>query len=184
MNISRKLAALWLFAVVALVFVIFGVQGARAQSGNNSIVLSNTAQTVLDLTNAERQKAGCAPLTANAQLLRAAQNHSNDMAYMDFVGHVSSYGATLGDRLRAVWYIYSVAGENVAAGQRTPEEVVQAWMQSPSHRDNILDCGFTEIGIGYKYLHSEWGEANYHYYWTQNFGRPRTLGWVTPNNSQ
>lgn len=61
---------------------------------------------------------------------------------------------------------FSSAGENIAMGQRTPQEVVQAWMNSPGHRSNILNKNFTEIGVGLA------KDANGNPYWTQMFIRP------------
>ncbi|MFE5793281.1 CAP domain-containing protein [Streptomyces sp. NPDC056503] len=131
--------------------------GAQNDTGQGS-----AADQVLSLVNAERAKAGCGPLTANATLARAAQGHSDDMAARDFFDHTNPDGADPGDRVTAAGYPWSTYGENIAMGQRTPEQVMEAWMNSPGHRANILNCDFKELGVG---VHDEGGP-----YWTQVFG--------------
>ncbi|NEO62132.1 MAG: CAP domain-containing protein [Moorea sp. SIO4G2] len=115
---------------------------------------------VWQITNQVRAKYGLRPLQFNHRLYAAAQNHSNDMARNRFMSHRGSNGSTMSDRVKAVGYQYSYLAENVASGQRTPQEVVRSWMNSSGHRKNILNPNLTEIGIGY---------ANN--YWTQVFGR-------------
>lgn len=116
---------------------------------------------VLVLVNAEREKAGCAPLTENAKLTKAAQDHSQDMADHENMSHTGSDGSSMSDRLARVGYTFRSAGENVAYGYSTPESVMDGWMNSSGHRANILNCGFKEIGIGL---------AQPGHYWTQDFG--------------
>ncbi|MCX2181484.1 CAP domain-containing protein, partial [Streptomyces sp. SKN60] len=130
--------------------------------GGTSDPNATEAQQVIDLTNAERAKAGCGPVTANSLLTRAAQGHSDDMAARNFFDHTNPDGADPGDRVTATGYRWSTYGENIAKGQRTPAEVMDAWMNSPGHRANILNCSFKEIGIG---IHDAGGP-----YWTQVFG--------------
>ncbi|WP_318210477.1 CAP domain-containing protein [Streptomyces sp. SJL17-1] len=123
---------------------------------------SSEADQVIALVNAERAKAGCGPLSANATLTEAAQGHSDDMAARDFFDHTNPDGAGPGERVTAAGYPWSTYGENIAMGQSTPEQVMEAWMNSPGHRANILNCDFKEIGVG---IHSQGGP-----YWTQVFG--------------
>lgn len=130
------------------------------------------AQQVVDLVNQERQNAGCAPLTVDSRLQAAAQGHSEDMALNDFFSHTGSNGSSPWDRIVAQGYNFSWAGENIAAGYTTPQDVMSAWMSSPGHRDNILDCNFTDIGVGYYYLANDTGSVNYYHYWTQVFAAP------------
>ncbi|MBP2328301.1 uncharacterized protein YkwD [Kibdelosporangium banguiense] len=130
-----------------------------------------TVQTIQDdvvrLTNAERQKAGCAPLTAVSQLNLAAQRHSEDMATRNFVGHTGSDGSTMVTRVERVGYTgWRSLAENVAAGQQTAAAVVAGWMNSSGHRANILNCGLRDIGVGY----ATNPNSTYGVYWTQNFG--------------
>jgi uncharacterized protein YkwD len=116
---------------------------------------------VLVLVNAEREKAGCPALTENAELTKAAQDHSQDMADHTNMSHTGSDGSSMSDRLARVGYSFGSAGENVAAGYTTPESVMAGWMASAGHKANILNCGFKEIGIGL---------AQPGNYWTQDFG--------------
>ncbi|MFE5659723.1 CAP domain-containing protein [Streptomyces sp. NPDC056517] len=133
--------------------------GAGPQNDNGQ---SSEADQVIALVNAERAKAGCGPLSANATLTRAAQGHSDDMAARDFFDHTNPDGAGPGERVTAAGYPWSTYGENIAMGQSSPEQVMESWMNSPGHRANILNCDFKEIGVG---IHSQGGP-----YWTQVFG--------------
>jgi uncharacterized protein YkwD len=127
-----------------------------------------TAQ-VVTLTNAERAKAGCGPLTVNSTLTAVAQAHSQDMATNNYFDHNSQDGSSPFDRMTAAGYRFSTAAENIAAGQRTPQDVMTGWMNSPGHRANILNCALHEIGVGYATSSS----SQYGVYWTQDFGTPR-----------
>ncbi|MFI8371523.1 CAP domain-containing protein [Streptomyces sp. NPDC085466] len=131
--------------------------GAQNEGGQSS-----AADQVISLVNAERAKAGCGPLTANATLARSAQGHSADMAARDFFDHTNPDGDGPGERVTAAGYPWSTYGENIAMGQTTAEQVMEGWMNSPGHRANILNCDFKEIGVG---VHTDGGP-----YWTQVFG--------------
>ncbi|MFE6222833.1 CAP domain-containing protein [Streptomyces sp. NPDC057854] len=133
--------------------------GGRQDDGGGQ---GSAADQVLSLVNAERAKAGCGPLTANATLARAAQGHSADMAARDFFDHTNPDGDGPGERVTAAGYPWSTYGENIAKGQTTAEQVMEAWMNSPGHRANILNCDFKELGVG---VHTDGGP-----YWTQVFG--------------
>lgn len=125
---------------------------------------SGATALVAQLVNAERAKQGCAPLTVNAKLTQAAQAHSADMAAHANMSHTGSDGSSPGDRITAAGYAWSSYGENVAYGYSTPASVMAAWMNSPGHRANILNCSFKDIGVGL---------AQPGNYWTQDFGTPR-----------
>ncbi|WP_326766478.1 CAP domain-containing protein [Streptomyces sp. NBC_01591] len=122
---------------------------------------TDAAARVLKLVNSERDKAGCSPLTLNAELTKAAQAHSADMASHENMSHTGSDGSAPDDRITRAGYDWSSYGENVAYGYSTPESVMAGWMDSPGHRANILDCSFKEIGVGL----AQPGD-----YWTQDFG--------------
>ncbi|MEL6221836.1 MAG: CAP domain-containing protein, partial [Cyanobacteria bacterium J06627_8] len=94
---------------------------------------------VVALTNAERAKAGLTPLKLNEKLNKASYEHSRDMATGDFFEHTGADGSSPFDRLKANNYRYKSAAENIGAGYSSPESVVRAWMNSPGHRDNILN---------------------------------------------
>ncbi|MEQ4203816.1 CAP domain-containing protein [Actinopolymorpha sp. B17G11] len=118
---------------------------------------------VVRLTNVERAEEGCGPLRADDRLRTAARGHSKDMAERGYFDHTSPEGTTPWDRMRAAGYD-APGGENIAMGYPTPESVVDAWMDSRGHRENILNCRFEAIGVGV-YFGNERGP------WaTQNFG--------------
>ena len=121
---------------------------------------------VLDLTNAERQKAGLPPLSLNPQLGTAAQNYSQVLASTGCFEHTCGPVPDFAERDAQAGYSgWTAVGENIAAGYQTPESVVSGWMDSPGHRANILSPKYTEIGIG---LVS--GGGKFGTYWTQEFG--------------
>ncbi|MEU6065476.1 MULTISPECIES: sigma-70 family RNA polymerase sigma factor [Streptomyces] len=124
---------------------------------------AGTVAQVVALVNKERANAGCGPLTENAQLEKAAQAHSDDMAARNFFDHTNPDGADPGQRITAAGYRWSTYGENIAQGQQTPQSVMDSWMNSPGHRANILNCSFKEIGVG---VHKGSGGP----WWTQDFG--------------
>ena len=127
--------------------------------------LSAELQQVVDLVNQERAKAGCQALTVNDKLTLAAQRHSQDQADHRTMTHDGSDGSDVGNRLDRVGYTWRAYGENVAWNQQSPAAVMAAWMSSPGHRANILNCSFTEIGVGVARSNGP--------YWTQDFGTPR-----------
>ena len=106
----------------------------------------------------------------NLKLQQAAQTQSQNLAFLDFFNHTGLDGLQPWDRALNAGYNYQAIGENIAAGQLTAAEVVQAWVDSPSHLANILNPVFTEIGVGFQYLENDRGNINYNYYWTQVFG--------------
>ncbi|WP_407639306.1 CAP domain-containing protein [Bhargavaea beijingensis] len=130
------------------------------QAPQQTAGLSAVEQKVLDLTNAERAKAGLKPLAADSKLMEAARAKSADMRKNNYFSHNSPVLGSPFDQMKAAGISYKKAAENIAMGQRSPEEVVKAWMESPGHRQNILTPEFTHIGIGY--------DSNGHY-WTQQF---------------
>ena len=122
---------------------------------------------VVVLTNAERAAVGVAPLEGNPQLTLAAQRYADVMADTACFGHNCGPVPRLGDRAKAAGAArWGFIGENVAAGQPTPERVVAAWMASPTHRANLLNPEFTLLGVG------QARGGVYGTYWTQEFGVP------------
>lgn len=130
-------------------------------------------EEVLVLVNQERASgADCGsrgtfpaagPLVMNGALTCAARAHSLDMFENNYFDHTNLSGQSPGDRVDLTEYQWSTWGENIAFGQSTPEQVVQAWMNSDGHCANIMNDSFTEIGIGL-------ADGNH---WTQVFGAPR-----------
>ena len=115
---------------------------------------------VVTLANAARADAGCEALQIDVRIVAAAQAHSDDMAANGYFSHDSLDGRSFADRVQAAGYP-SPGGENIAQGQRSAQAVHDAWMNSPGHRANILNCGFTTIGVGVNV--GTWT-------WTQDFG--------------
>lgn len=118
---------------------------------------------ILELTNAERKKRGLDELVWNEELAALARAHSADMAKRGFFNHENPDGKTPFDRMKEAKIKYTAAAENIAAGQASPENAMEAWMNSDGHRENILNPGLKELGVGL----ARGGE--YGVYWTQNF---------------
>jgi uncharacterized protein YkwD len=117
---------------------------------------------VLQLVNEERAKAGCNPVAADSSLAKLAEVFSEDMALRSFFDHTDPDGKDPWDRAAALG-ITGLGGENIARGQATAEAVMEAWMNSPGHRANILNCDFKTLGVG---VHLGDGGP----WWTQDFG--------------
>lgn len=127
---------------------------------------------MLRLINRERLRHDLPALTYNALLEKSAQAHAEDMLDRWYLSHRNPDGQNSGDRIRATGYLTPPCecawkfwiGENVAWGQTTAREVMKDWMNSETHRENILNPDFTEIGIGIDDV-----------FWVQNFGSVRTV---------
>ncbi|MGD6779473.1 CAP domain-containing protein [Sutcliffiella horikoshii] len=132
----------------------------QQQAEESTEGISETEMKVIELTNAERRKNGLSDLKADASLSNVARDKSKDMQTNNYFSHTSPTHGSPFDMMRDYGISYNTAGENIAMGQRSPEEVVQAWMDSEGHRKNILTPDFTHIGVGYV------EEGNY---WTQMF---------------
>ena len=130
-------------------------------------VYADFESEVIDLVNIERDAEGLPPLSYDASLASAARGHSEDMGLQDYFSHTGLDGRTPCGRMTDAGYNWNYCGENIAAGQPTPEDVIDTWMTSPGHRANILNPNFCDIGVGYAYVAS----STYGHYWTQNFGR-------------
>lgn len=129
---------------------------------------SSLRAQVLTRVNAERLSRGLVPLTTNLVLQAQADAYACELITYDFFAHENPVtGSTLRDRTEQFHYEYQTVGENLAAGQPTPDEVMTAWMNSPGHAANILRPEFTEIGIGIRL------GGDYGIYWVQEFGQPR-----------
>jgi uncharacterized protein YkwD len=108
-----------------------------------------TEARIFDLINAERRHQGLRPLVFSAQLNQMARIQAQNMAYYQKMAHVLPNATlpTLGDRAHYVGYSYGRIAENVALGYPNAETVVEGWMNSRGHRQNILDAGVVETGI-------------------------------------
>ncbi|MGG0453741.1 CAP domain-containing protein [Priestia megaterium] len=142
-------------------------QNTKAQQSENTDKAEQTKdasqfeQKVVDLVNQEREKQGLKSLTLNKKLSDVARTKSKDMMDKGYFDHNSpTYGSPF-DMMKQFGIEYTTAGENIAKGQQSPEDVMNAWMNSDGHRKNILNPDFTEIGVGYVK-----GDTTY---WTQQF---------------
>lgn len=153
---------------------VAGVQGtaatqrqfvARTASTTNTSGKEDDAfeQRVLELINQERAKHGLSPVRYNGTLDNAAEKHAAHMAIVGKMAHDGIGDGDPGERIRAEGFRKSW-GENVATGQTSPEQVVREWMNSPTHRRNILDPNFQQMGVGYVTA------SNGRSYWAQEFG--------------
>jgi uncharacterized YkwD family protein/spore coat assembly protein SafA len=116
----------------------------------------NIEVQVQQLVNNERSKAGLKPLQMDWELQRTARIKACDMAENRYFSHQSpSYGSPF-DMMKQFGITYKTAGENIAQGQRTPQEVMQSWMNSQGHRENILKREYTHIGVGYCEQGNHW----------------------------
>ena len=111
---------------------------------------------VVRLVNQQRAKYGLGALKMNAELSDGARIKSEDMYKNKYFSHTSpKYGSPF-DMMKKFGITYRYAGENIAYGYRTPQDVVTAWMNSTGHRENILSKNFTEIGVGYYQSGNHW----------------------------
>ena len=117
-------------------------------------------EEVIRLVNEERVKNGLHTLTADWELSRVARYKSQDMKDNNYFSHTSPVYGSPFTMMKNFGISYRSAGENIAKGQRTPQAVVNAWMNSSGHRANILNASYKKIGVGYV--------AGGHY-WTQMF---------------
>ncbi|HBY8829567.1 TPA: sporulation protein [Clostridioides difficile] len=132
-------------------------------SGSTSESFSAYQKEVVDLVNIERAKAGLNPLTLDSSISNVATKKSQDMIDNNYFSHNSqTYGSPF-DMLKKFGISYKTAGENIAMGQKTPKEVVNAWMNSEGHRKNIMNPNFSKIGVGVAQ------KSGGSIYWTQIF---------------
>jgi uncharacterized protein YkwD len=152
------------------------VGAARGNPGKPAIAARRALMLV---NNARAQGRTCGttvfapamPLQLNLKLIKAAQAHAEEMARRKYVEHEGKDGSTPASRASKAGYTWKVVGENVAAGEGNVELVIDDWLNSPNHCENIMDPRFTEMGIAYS-INS--GDRQYGVYWTQTFGSPKT----------
>lgn len=124
----------------------------------NQVSASSYANQILNLVNQERAKAGLAALTLDSKLNSVATDKAIDMAKNQYFDHISpTYGSPF-DMMKQYGVQFRTAGENIAMGQRSAQEVMSQWMNSQGHRENILNPNFTKLGVGF-----------YNGYWVQEF---------------
>jgi uncharacterized YkwD family protein len=139
------------------------------ESNNNVTDRGEVSQMteILNLVNDERKKQGLNPLVLNHTLNGVAMEKAFDMKEKNYFSHESpTYGSPF-EMLQHFGVKYSYAGENIAAGQKTSEQVMNDWMNSSGHRANILNKNYTELGVGYV----DGGSKGT--YWVQIFIKPQ-----------
>ena len=122
--------------------------------------ISSYETEVIRLVNEIRQKNGLTPLIQDWQLSRVARYKSQDMRDLGYFSHISPIYGSPFNMMKSFGISYKTAGENIAKGYSSPKAVVDAWINSPGHRANILNSSYTHIGVGYVVSGN---------YWTQMF---------------
>lgn len=137
--------------LVGLTLIIVGVFSYSVFIQKNALVSEDVAAIIasrlIELSNDSRADESLGTLTENALLVKAAQAKANDMATRGYFAHTTPDGKEPWHFISAAGYDYLTAGENLAMNFSDSEDVVRAWMRSPSHKENILNSKFTEIGI-------------------------------------
>ncbi|MEM2344602.1 MAG: CAP domain-containing protein [Thermoproteota archaeon] len=159
-NCTIKVCTLIVSIIVAIFIFRLRTELCRAD-------IESEKAAFLSLINQYRQQNGLQPLSLSSTLSTAAQLHSEDMANRNYFSHTTPEGKTFVDRIIEAGYThFTCLGENIAAGFSTAQAVFEAWKNSPSHNENMLNPCFEEIGIGLAYSAS----STYKWYWTTDFG--------------
>ena len=158
-------------------FALLGFLGFSGFLVAGECEMDETDRALLDRVNEARsQPRQCGnenfdaaePLSWNCKLEDAALAHSEDMVEREYFSHTSLGGVQVGERVRSRGYSWSAAGENIAGGQNSVDDVVDGWLSSPGHCANIMSTKFTEMGAA----RVEVPGSPYSPSWTQVFGRP------------
>lgn len=152
-------------SVAHLSMIVFGLSAPAAEP--SAPTLGELMSSVIRSTNQERTRVGLAGLVENDRLVLIAQAMAEDLAKGNRLSHTDSKGRGLAARVDAGSYPWASIGENVAYGYSTPEAVVQGWIKSPGHYQNLVNRDFSEIGVGVAVA------GNGKVYWAQVFGRQR-----------
>lgn len=134
-------------ALVVCLFVGAGLMDRFVRESGSPYVAAVISAVLVDLANDDRERAAIPELVVNPKLAAAAQLKANDMAQKGYFAHQTPDGYDSWHWFELVGYDYSHAGENLAVDFSESTDVEKAWMQSPTHRDNILNSKYTEIGI-------------------------------------
>jgi uncharacterized protein YkwD len=137
--------------------------GSCQPSGNDGF-----EDQLIALMNQERAGRGLETLEEQPQLTAAARSHSADMACRNYFSHTGLDGSSPFDRMARAGYVFSAAAENLAAGHASPQAAFDGWMDSPGHRDNLLNPDYVHVGVGYAFHPG----SQYGSYWTATYGAP------------
>ncbi len=167
-GVSRRANTAWI--IMAAPFVPPSANEAQAVS-RRVLELVNEARPQPRRCGWKRFKAA-APLVLSDALQRAALAHARDMADRSILNHTGRDGSTPAERATRAGYRWRVVGENIAAGQSTPELVVAEWLRSPRHCANLMDADYSEMGVAYAVE----PQSAAGIYWAQMFATPRSQG--------
>lgn len=149
-----------LLGIATAAVLVVGIPASAAPAAQAAPSNGRAVAALVAKTNEARQAAGCPSVEVDDGLRGVAQRHASDMARHRYLEHENREGETAGERIGTAGY-RDFHGENLAHGYPTAAEVLQVWMESAGHRENIENCAFTAIGVGY--------DPNGHY-WVQDFG--------------
>jgi uncharacterized protein YkwD len=175
MFLGKYLKKYWLMSVslaasMASVVVFSYLLVVGSQNQNQAFANSYTREQIVTAVNKERLKLGLPPLLQDTKLNKSAQAKSDDMVNSNpsYFSHISPSNKKWSDFILEYGYDYSVAGENLANGYDLVSKMVIAWMNSPSHKENILNKDIVDTGIGISY-----GKLNQKpsIFVTQHFGK-------------
>lgn len=144
-HVAKKIAV---FSVIFSLLIVFGFKSLYFNTTEaSSIYIPSDEERVYNLTNSERLKNGSGPLAWDYSLYLAARAKANHMFKHDYFEHIAPDGTTPWDFIEGSGYSYLVAGENLAIDFYSFSDLMNAWMNSPKHKDNILDQEFVNIGV-------------------------------------
>lgn len=174
-----KVYAPYLPLIISLIGSIFLSFWQPAPGSTLAYATEMSAGGLLSATNSHRANSGKAALALNQKLINAAQAKANDMIARNYWSHTTPDGQQPWVFIDNTGYKYSKAGENLAYGFATSSDAVTGWMNSPAHKDNMLDGTFTEVGFGYA------NGSNYNSSGEQTvvvamYAKPQTLAATTP----
>lgn len=162
---TQRLGAFGMTAALTLFGAAGLMQCAPAPSTTTTSASMSVSSQVVALVNQQRASRGLGPLSISPTLSTAAEAHSRDQAQRSTMSHTGATGSNVYQRITTAGYWPSAWGENVAAGQPSATDVMNAWMASSGHRANILSSNFSEIGV------AAVASANGTLYWTMDLAR-------------
>jgi hypothetical protein len=161
--------ALFSYSVILVLLKVAVVVASVVLPSSFAFSSAITRANIIELTNKTRDSLGIAEVNESNKLDAAAQAKADDMLAANYFAHVSPTGKTLRDWIHGTGYVYQVAGENLAVHYSQAEDVTQGWLASPTHRANIVDARFRDIGVGIAYGSFEGYDS---IFVVQMFGKP------------
>jgi uncharacterized protein YkwD len=153
LNLSRLIRLLPVAVIFAVIFSLYSIPAAA--NSPTSIVPNSTSpiliRDLINCTNIQRKNNNLAELNLNSKLNNAAQAKVNDMVKRDYWAHTLPDGQQPWVFIASAGYQYKTAGENLAYGFDNGADITTGWMNSPAHRENMLNPKFTEVGFGSAY---------------------------------